>query len=313
MKSLFNVGEQIAVLSTLPLNFVTIVETGSITRAADELGLAKSAVSQSLKKLEAQLGIKLAVRTTRHLSLTPAGERYYRRCKDVLALAKQAATEMEAYGAIPSGPIKITAPHVLIAPIIAPAMAKVMHQFPELEPTVIADDARLDLIAEGIDVAIAVGVLRDSNLRARKIGSLRDILCVAPSLMAHAPPSDTPEFAKWVQGLPYIAHLREPSAVIHSIPTKDHTKPVTLKFNPSFCCNTLDAIAACTREGLGVAFLPDIRVAQEIEDGSLVRLCEQLLPDPTPIHAVHTYDTLVPRSVKEVIEAVRAALSGRTS
>ena len=311
MKSLFSNGEQITVLSTLPLNFVTIVEAGSITRAADELDLAKSAVSQSLKKLEAQLGIKLAVRTTRHLSLTPAGERYYRRCKEVLALAKQAATEMEAYGAIPSGPIKITAPHALIAPIIAPAIAKVMRQFPKLEPTVIADDARLDLIAEGIDLAISVGVLPVSNLRAQKVGSLRDILCVAPSLMAYAPRSDTPEFTKWVQGLPYIAHVREPSAVVHTIPTTDHTKTATLKFHPSFCCNTLDAIAACTREGLGVALLPDISVVQDIEDGSLVRLCEQLLPDPTPIHAVHTYDTLVPRSVKEVIEAVRAALRGR--
>lgn len=296
-------------LSALPLSFVTIVETGSITRAADELGLAKSAVSQNLKRLEQQLGIKLAVRTTRQLSLTPAGERYYKRCKDIVTLSAQAATEMEAFGATPSGPIKITAPHALIAPIIAPAMASVLRQFPKLEPTVIADDARLDLVAERIDVAITAGHLPDSNLRVRKVGSLRDILCVAPSLSADAPPSDGLDFAQWVQGLPYIAHMREPSTVTHTIPNKDPTKALTLKFHPSFRCNTLDAMAACAREGLGIALLPDLRVMQEIKDGSLVRLCRLLLPEPTPIYALHTYDTLVPRSVQETITAVQTALS----
>ncbi len=263
-------------LSALPLSFVTIAETSSITRAADELDLAKSAVSQNLKRLEGQLGVKLAVRTTRRLSLTPAGERYYKRCKEMLTLSKQASTEMEAFGATPSGPITITAPHALIKPIIAPAMANVVRKFPKLEPTVIADDARLELIAEGIDVSITVGSLPDSSLHSRKVGSLRDILCVAPSLMAQAPRFDTPDFVQWVQGLPYIAHEREPSVIHHVIPAKNQAKSAILKFQSSFRCNTLDAIAACTLEGLGVALLPDLRVAEEIQDGSLVRLCKLL-------------------------------------
>lgn len=296
-------------LSTLPLNFVTIVELGSITRAADELGVAKSAVSQNLKKLEAKLDVKLIVRTTRRLSLTPAGERYYRRCKDMLALSKQAATEMEAFGASPSGPIRVTAPHALIAPIIAPAMAHILRRFPDLEPTVIADDARLDLIAEGIDVAIAVGSLPDSGFRARKVGSLRDILCVAPSLMAHAPPSGTAAFANWVQGLPYIAHMREPAIVTHEIAADEHTRSFSLTFSPSVYCNTLDATAACTREGMGVALLPNLRVAKDLKEGSLVQLCDFHAPAPTPIYALHSYDALVPHSVKEIIDAVRIALS----
>ena len=117
-------------LSTLPLTFVTIVDSGSITRAADELNLAKSAVSQNLKRLEQQLDIKLATRSTRRFSLTPAGERYYQRCKEVLMLSKLAETELEAYGSKPSGPFTITAPHALIAPVVAPAMTTVSRRFP---------------------------------------------------------------------------------------------------------------------------------------------------------------------------------------
>ncbi len=299
-------------LSPLPQSFVTIVETGSITRAADELNLAKSAVSQNLKKLEQQLGVRLAVRTTRRLSLTPAGERYYRRCQDILALSQQAATEMEAFGATPSGPITITAPHALIAPVIAPAMAEVKQRFSKLEPLVIAEDKRLDLIAEGIDVSITVGEMSDSSLRARKIGELRDILCAAPALMVGAPESDHPAFADWVQALPYIAHVRESATVEHSIPTEDGSAPVRLRFHPSFRSNTIDAMAACAREGLGVALLPDIGVSKDLKEGHLVRLCDSLSPRPTRIYAVHAYETLVPKSVHETINAIHDALMTAT-
>lgn len=296
-------------LSPLPQSFVTIVETGSITRAADELNIAKSAVSQNLKKLEQQLGVRLAVRTTRRFSLTPAGERYYRRCQDILALSQQAATEMEAFGASPSGPITITAPHALVAPIIAPAMAEVVQRLPKLKPLVIAEDKRLDLIAERIDVSITVGEMPDSSLRARKIGDLRDILCIAPASMVGTPDSDHPAFAEWVQKLPYIAHVREPSIVEHSVPTQDGSAPVRLRFHPSFRCNTIEAMAACAREGLGMALLPDIGVSKDLREGHLVRVCGSLSPKPTPIYAVHAYGTLAPRSVRETINAIHGALT----
>ena len=296
-------------LSTLPKTFVTVVETGSITRAAEDLSLAKSAVSQNLKRLEGQLGVKLATRTTRRLSLTPAGERYYQKCKEIIALSQLAKTEMEAYGATPSGPITITAPHALIAPIVAPAMVRVMNAFPDLAPKVIADDARLDLIAEGIDMAITVGALPDSNLRARKIGTLRDVLCLAPELFAHAPSSDTPEFANWIQSMPYVAHVREPSKVTHRVPKASGPGSIELRFVPSFRSNTIEAIASFARQGLGIALLPDVSVAEDFRTGRLAKLCGFLDPEPIPIHALHAYDTLVPKSVHEVIEAVRYAFS----
>ena len=299
-------------LSPLLHSFMAIVETGSITNAAETLDVAKSAVSQNLKRLERQLGVKLAARTTRRLSLTPAGEHYYRRCREILILSEQAKTEMETYGRVPSGPFTITAPHALVAPIIAPAMVDMKRRFPGLEPSVIAEDKRLDLVAEGIDLSISVGYLPHSSLRARRIGALRDILCAAPELMADAPATDDPAFADWAQALPYIAHMREASTVEHSLPLgggdADGEGEMRLTFQSTFRCNTLEAMAAFARKGLGVALLPDIGIVDDLRAERLIPLCGALAPDPTPIFAVHAYDALPPKSVQETIHAVGRAL-----
>ncbi|WP_299483693.1 LysR family transcriptional regulator [uncultured Roseibium sp.] len=293
----------------MPLSFVTIVETGSITRAAEKLSLAKSAVSQNLKRLEEELGVQLARRTTRRLTLTPAGERYYQRCKDVLTLSKQAATEMETFGAKPSGPMTITAPHALIAPLIAPAMASLARQYPDLRPTLIADDTRLDLVADQIDLSVSVGKLSDSTLRARRIGELRDVLCAAPSLLANAPSRGDPAFADWIRSMSYIAHTREPSVIEHKIPASTLSKEARLDFDPVFRGNTIEAIAALTRQGLGISLLPDISISDELSSGRLICLCDEVLPDPTPVYAVHPYDAMVPKSVAAAIDALRTAFA----
>lgn len=295
-------------LSTLPLTFVTIVERGSITLAADELNLAKSAVSQNLKRLEDQLGVKLATRTTRRFNLTPAGERYYERCKEILTLSQKASTEMEDFGATPAGPITITAPHAMIAPIIAPAMAKVVGMFPRLRPSVLADDKRLDLVAGGIDVSITVGILRDSSLKARKIGVLRDVLCVSPTLLdqRHIGTDANTELA--IQSLPYIAHARENRAAEYALRQSQTDKELRVRFQPTFYGNTVEALVALAREGLGVALLPDLAVVDDLESGVLVKAFPDYALEEEPIYAVHAYDALPPRSVLEVIEAVQSEL-----
>ncbi|WFE88412.1 LysR substrate-binding domain-containing protein [Roseibium porphyridii] len=296
-------------LSVLPQTFVTVVETGSITRAAEDMNLAKSAVSQNLKRLETQLDVKLAVRTTRRLSLTPAGKRYYQKCKELIALSRLAQTEMEAFGARPSGPITITAPHALIATVIAPAIALVRRQFPHLTPQVIADDKRLDLVAEGIDVSLTVGDLPDSSLKARRVGALRDVLCVAPELLDAAPSADDPAFMEWAQSLPYIAHVREPENLEHILQSQEGGNPIRLCFKTSFRSNTVEAIAALAREGLGVALLPDIGVVEDLRAKRLVPLFSKHTLEPTPVYALHAYEKLQPGSVRATIKAIETILA----
>lgn len=297
-------------LSALPLTFVAIVERGSITQAATNLNLAKSAVSHNLKRLEAQLGVKLATRTTRKFNLTPAGERYYARCKEILILSQMASTEMEDFGATPSGPIIITAPHAMIAPVIAPAMKKVMSKFSLLRPTVIADDKRLDLVAGGIDLSITVGPLPDSSLKAQKVGTLRDVLCVCPKLLNSLQGAADTHILEAIQSLPYIAHAREDHVVEHTLLQEHTEKTLRVRFRPTFFSNAIDAMVSFAREGLGVALLPDLAVIDELEKGTLVKVFPDYAVDKEPIYAVHAYDTLPPRSVREIIDAVKAGLKG---
>ncbi|MGH1441420.1 MAG: LysR family transcriptional regulator [Cellvibrionaceae bacterium] len=295
-------------LSVLPLTFTTIVEVGSITKAADQLNLAKSAVSQNLKRLEERLSVKLITRTTRQLSLTPAGERYYRRCKEMLTLANLASTEMEDFGACPAGPIRVTAPHSLVGPILAPAIYQITQRFPKLKPEVIADDSRLDLVASGIDLAISVGKLPDSNLKAKKVGVLRDILCASPHIL-HDIPHNSEQANDWLQQLPYIAHFREGMTTTHELSSKKNKKTFRLKFQTMLKCNTIEAQINFARKGLGIALLPDLAIANDLRNGQLVPLLSDGLTKPIAIYAVHTYGTLPPLSVLELIKAVKDSLA----
>ena len=295
-------------LSTLALSFITVVDKGSFTLAAEELSLAKSAVSQNLKRLESQLGVKLATRTTRRFSLTPAGERYYQRCKEILALAKIADTEMENFGATPAGPITVTAPHALISPLIAPAIKKIMTRYPGLKPNVIAEDKRLDLIASGIDVSITVGKLEDSNLRARKVGVLRDVLCAAPGLVNDLPTGASIEAIAAIQSLPYIAHPRERMSIEHTLRSKHSEDTLQLTFDPVMYSNTVESLITFAKAGMGVALLPDIAIRDELANSSLVRLFPSYTLVEKPIYAVHAYDKMPPKSVFEVINAIREEL-----
>ncbi len=295
-------------LSTLPLTFVTIVERGSITLAADELDLAKSAVSQNLKRLEEGLGVKLATRTTRSFTLTPAGRRYYDRCKEIVVLAKKAETEMEDFGLTPAGEITITAPHAFIAPVIAPAMQQIIAQFPKLKPSIIAEDKCLNLVSEGIDLSITVGSLPDSSLKARRIGTLTDILCASPALLNQPPRVKPTDTRVWVQSLPYIAHTREANQVRHQMSHNQSKEHYTINFEPCFFSNTVEAQTTFARSGLGVALLPKVAISHDLKEGRLIEVLPEYSLKSKPIYAVHAYGNHPPKSVLLVIEMIEREL-----
>lgn len=298
------------IISSLSRSFVTIVDKGSITAAAVELGMAKSAISQNLKQLEHQLGVKLAIRTTRRFNLTPAGQRYYNRCKEILSLAQLASNEMENYGATPSGPLRITAPHAMITPIVAPALSHLLSEYPLIKPIIVADDRRLDLIANALDLSITVGALADSTLKAMKVGTMHDVLCISQRLVDDRKLDMGPNCVSEVQGLPYIRHMREPS---HSteivLKSKTNTKPITVRLNPALTGNTVEALLAMTRQGLGIALLPSFAVEQSIRSGTLIELFPHHHIDEKDIHAVHAYHTHVPTSVRRLVELVKLQIT----
>jgi LysR family transcriptional regulator, transcriptional activator for aaeXAB operon len=162
--------------------FAEVVAAGSLTGAAQRLGMTPSAVSQHLRQLEQGLGQALLHRSTRRLVLTEAGERYHTGCAAMVAAARSAEQSLVHLRDVPEGELRLAAP-AGFGPLLATALAP-LRSYPRLTLRLLLDDAVIDLIAARIDVALRAGTLADSTLVARKLGSLTQQLCASPAYLA---------------------------------------------------------------------------------------------------------------------------------
>lgn len=133
-------------------------------------------------------------------------------------------------------------------------------------------------------------------------------MCVSPDLLNTNHQGTSSKIVKAIEGLPYIAHSREPSLIQHTLKSNDSKNDIRLKFEPVLTSSTVDSLITFAKEGFGVALLPNLAIAKQLETSNLVRLLPDYSLDEKPIYAVHAYDTMPPRSVIEVIDAIRAVL-----
>ncbi len=150
--------------------FNEVIEQGSFTLAAEKPHLTKSGVSQHVSKLEKHLGVQLLIRSTRSLSLTDIGKQLFQRSAELKTLLDISIDEVTNLKHQPVGYLSITAPQALMPSAVLPAIKQLIKQFPKIKPRLIVDDGNQDIIKKGIDVAIRVGNLKDSDLKARRIG-----------------------------------------------------------------------------------------------------------------------------------------------
>jgi DNA-binding transcriptional LysR family regulator len=172
--------------------FAEVVDAGSMSAAARRLGMSPSAVSQTIRALEAHGGVALLHRSTRKLALTEAGERYYPHCQRMLEAARAAAQSLQQARDAPTGELRVSAP-VGFAAHVAPALAPLLAAAPQLRLRLLVDDAMIDLIDARIDVAIRIGRLADSTWIARKLCEFDTILCASPEYLARAGTPSTPQ------------------------------------------------------------------------------------------------------------------------
>ncbi|MGH8147497.1 MAG: LysR substrate-binding domain-containing protein [Rhodanobacteraceae bacterium] len=163
--------------------FVEVVEAGSLSGAADRLNVAKSVVSRCLKALESRLGAQLMVRTTRSQKLTESGAAFYERSLAVLAELDAAEEAVSDVGGTLRGRLRIAAPLTFGMLYVAPALLEFMDRHPDLLIDADFDDRRVDLVRDGFDMAIRVGVLPDSSLRARRLTRVRLVVCASPDYL----------------------------------------------------------------------------------------------------------------------------------
>ncbi len=268
--------------------FATVVEAGSMSEAARRLGMSPSAVSQTVRALERQGGVTLLHRSTRKLALTEAGERYYPHCKRLLEAARAAAESLQLARDAPSGELRVSAP-VGFAAHLAPALAPLLAEAPQLRLRLLVDDAMIDLIDARIDLAVRVGQLANSSWVARRLCDFEIVLCAAPDYLARTgtpqAPADLPAHQWIAYGRQAMHGKPEPATRAFEMHTRSG-EPQQVSVEARITSNNQVSLQQMCEQGLGIARLSYADTLPALERGALVRLLPDYRFAPLPVWAV---------------------------
>ena len=278
--------------------FVRIVQAGSFTKAAEVLRQPKSRVSRRLAGLEKELGVQLIYRTTRQFQLTETGRAYYERAKGLIEGLEGLAHEMTDTSVEVSGVIRVTAAEDMGLRYLPPILDEFARQYPKIKFDLLLSQAHVDLVKESIDVAIRIGQLKDSSLRSRKIGSVKNIFVATPGFLERYRQA---EDLDQIHTLPFIA--MGAGSKLEVTRTSD-SKKLVLKINSFITANSPAVLESMVLLGKGMAFVPEFLVLKHIEDGRLVHVHKNLRSTEIPIHVVTPEQKEIPQKVKKFTDLV---------
>lgn len=279
--------------------FREVIEQGSFTLAAKKLNLTKSGVSQHVSRLEKFLGAQLLIRSTRSLSLTGVGTKLYERSNELNTLLNITIDEVNNTRQQPIGGLSITAPQALVPSAVLPAIQQLVKQFPMIKPRLIIDDGMQDIIKRGIDIAIRVGDLDDSELKARKIGEQTDILIASSAYISSL---EKPITKKNIYEHPFIATSWQSTKNAYCFQDKNNMLSDELNLQSAFEVNSANTAIELVLLDLGVALLPRIYVNRFIREGKIQQVLSNLETYSYNIYSIHAYKQNVPLKVKWFLE-----------
>jgi len=260
--------------------FARVVEQGGFTAASKRLAISKSAVSKAVAALEDRLGVRLFNRTTRRLSLTEAGEAFYAGCLRMLAEAAAAEQAVTYLAEAPRGLLRVNLPMSFGNLVVAPHLATFLQQWPELSIDATFEDRRVDLITEGYDLAVRIGVLDDSSLIARRLCAVERVLCAAPGYLER---TGTPQAPEALAGHDCLLYAYQASGDVWHFRRESTHRSVRVRGRLRL--NSGDALVSAGVAGLGLLYIPTFIVASDLRSGRLVRV----LPDWTDAFATAAY------------------------
>lgn len=278
--------------------FITLVENQSLSKAAEKMGIAISAVSRRLKELESNLGVQLIQRTTRKMHLTEAGEKFYQRCRRLLDELEEAKQEASNSATALSGTLKIATPLSFGVAHLSPAIAAFMHLHPQIKIDLNMSDRRRDLVEEGLDLAIRIGTLEDSSLMARKLASVRHAVCASPDFLNRYGRPETPEDLSKLPALCY-GNLDQPDTWHYR--DKDNI-PASVKVPMRMRATNGDALVEAAVAGLGILCEPSFIVHGAVERGVLIPVLRDYQWYAMNIYAVYPQTRHVPARVRAFID-----------
>ncbi len=259
--------------------FVTLIETGSFSRAAEQLGSSKSAVSKRISLLETRLGVKLIHRTTRKLSLTQAGEQYLSFAKQAYLLANQGEDLITQAQGQPRGLVKFGAPMSFGNLHLAPLLAQFQRDYPEIEIDMQLDDRLVDMVDAGLDFVIRIGELKDSSLVAKYIAPCHSIICASPAYLALHGEPETPQALTKHNCLRYSYYQAGNDWLLSGAEGVERITP-----KGKLTINNSEALYQVLLNGAGIGQLPNFIAANAVAKQQLVPLLTQY---PLPEHGIY--------------------------
>lgn len=294
-------GDRVDLMQT----FVRIVEAGSLSAAAVQMGSTQPTVSRRLQTLERSLGLRLLQRTTHTMRLTADGERCYERAKELLASWAAFESDLRGAGEEPEGVLRVLAPHAFGQERLVTPLVEYLKRYPRMsvEWSLHDDRAIQDFIAAGIDCAIQVGDVSDPGLVAIKLTEVPRIVVAAPSLLNGV---SQPEHAADLASLPWLAlrtYYRNEVSLRHELTGEVKRFAIS----PRMSTDSLYALRSAVLMGLGVGIGSAWVLADDLAAGRLVQIAPQWQAKPLPVSLVYPYARFYPARLRCFIEMMRTA------
>ena len=277
--------------------FVAVVDTNGFAGAARKLNMSPPAVTRAINELENHLGLRLLTRTTRTVRVTDAGERYVQDCKRILADIQESDESVSGMHSAPKGRLAITAPVLFGGIYVTPIVTEYLTRYPEVSASCLFLDRVVNLLDEGVDVAVRIGELPDSSLQAIRVGQVRRVICGSPQYLAE-------------HGIPISPDDLHGHTIISANSVTPHPEwklvgkgePRSVRLRARMITTTNDSAVRAAVGGFGLTRLLSYQVAEHLRTGKLKTVLPDFEPAALPVHVVHREGRQAPQRVRAFID-----------
>lgn len=286
--------------------YLAVVDGGSFAAAADKLDISRAMASKQIQKLEEHLGTRLLNRTTRRLSLTETGRAFYERSVQIVADVEEAEQVAGQMTRMPQGVLRVTIPLSFGQHRLAAVIGDYSQAYPQVQLDISLSDRKVDLVEEGLDLAIRIGAMAQSDLIARKIGSVRSVLCAAPAYLArHGSPSAPAELSQHA----CLGYTLSASSAEWRLEAADGGAAVTVAIAGPIRADNGDILRLAALRGAGIVFQPRFIVADDLAAGRLQHILPDWQSGELGIYAVYPSRKHLSAKVRTFVDFLLARLA----
>jgi DNA-binding transcriptional LysR family regulator len=279
--------------------FVTVADLKGFAPAARKLGMSPSGVTRLIAALEERLGARLLQRTTRQVALTDAGARYLERARRILSDVEEAESAAEGERTRPGGRLVVSAPNGFGRLHVSPVVSAYLQRYPEVSADLRLSDRMINLVEEGVDLAVRIGHLPDSTLVARHVGEMQRIVVASPDYLKRRGEPRTPEAIAEHDTIHFGAMTAEPEWRFVA-----DDREVSVSRTPRFTSNSADAAIQYAESGGGLTRVLAYQAAASLKAGRLRMVLDAYAPPALPIHVVYPTSRLLSAKVRTFIDLV---------